>query len=170
MLNAAPLGLNFWEILLHFVNLAILIVAVRFLLYKPLKKFMDKRRQNYVDAENQSKALTAEANALKAETEQAAAQNKREAVTIIENAKNTAEAEAREITAKAKASYDEIIQKAKEDAESANKAEMAKCAKAVADVAISIAEKLTLRELKSEDNDVLIDQIITGWIGDSTPE
>ena len=45
------LGLTVQEFLLHLLNFVILFVALFFLLYKPVKKFMRKRKEDYEEAD-----------------------------------------------------------------------------------------------------------------------
>ena len=164
MLNAdAPLGLSFWEILIHLFNLIILGVVVRFLLYKPIKKFMDKRKQGYIDADNAAKKLLEEAESKKAEQEELAARAKKDAVAVLESARKSAETEAHGIVAVAKAEADSLLDKAHIDADEVKRTELAKCAKEVADAAVSLAERLVMRELKETDNDAVVEEIIAGW-------
>ena len=40
-----PLNINFQQVFLHMLNFALLFGAMYFLLYKPVKKFMDSRSQ-----------------------------------------------------------------------------------------------------------------------------
>ena len=61
-----PLNIDWQQILLHWMNLAILIAGLYFLLYKPVKDFMDKREEYYRGLENQAAGKLAEAEELKA--------------------------------------------------------------------------------------------------------
>ena len=42
-----PLNINLQQILLHLLNFVILFVILYFLLYSPIKKFMEKRTEEY---------------------------------------------------------------------------------------------------------------------------
>lgn len=42
-----PLNIDWQQILLHWMNLAILTGGLYFLLYKPVKQFMEKREAHY---------------------------------------------------------------------------------------------------------------------------
>ena len=44
-----PLNIDWQQILLHWMNLAILAGGLYFLLYKPVVSFMQKREQHYKD-------------------------------------------------------------------------------------------------------------------------
>lgn len=47
-----PLNINWQQILLHLLNLVILVVGLYLILYKPVKKFMKKREDDYKQRED----------------------------------------------------------------------------------------------------------------------
>ena len=62
-----PLNIDLQQILLHWMNLAILTGGLYFLLYKPVKAFMDKREEHYRSLDEEAAARLAEAERIKAE-------------------------------------------------------------------------------------------------------
>lgn len=62
-----PLNIDLQQILLHWMNLAILTGGLYFLLYKPVKSFMDKREEHYRSLAEQADAKLAEAERIKTE-------------------------------------------------------------------------------------------------------
>ena len=62
-----PLNIDLQQILLHWMNLAILTGGLYFLLYKPVKSFMDKREEHYRSLAEQADARLAEAERIKTE-------------------------------------------------------------------------------------------------------
>ena len=56
-----PLNIDFQQILLHWMNLAILTWGLYVLLYKPVKQFMDKREAHYQELERQAADKLAQA-------------------------------------------------------------------------------------------------------------
>ena len=56
-----PLNINFQQIFLHLLNFTILFAAMYFLLYKPVKDFMDKRAAYYADLDRQAQDKLEEA-------------------------------------------------------------------------------------------------------------
>ena len=61
-----PLNINLQQILLHALNFVILFGAMYFLLYKPVKSFMDSRKAHYEKMDEDAKAVLAEAEKTKA--------------------------------------------------------------------------------------------------------
>ena len=64
-----PLNINLQQILLHWMNLSILTGVLYFLLFKPVKQFMDKRAAYYQQLEEQASDKLAQAEALKAQAQ-----------------------------------------------------------------------------------------------------
>ena len=94
---AMPLGLDFVEILLHMFNFALLLIGIRFLLYKPIKKFMAKREEEYKKAEEDKKKAEVEAQIKKKEAQLLMDEAKQKAVKISEEAAAAVEAHKKEI-------------------------------------------------------------------------
>ena len=60
-----PLNIDWQQILLHWMNLAILTGGLYFLLYKPVKQFMEKREAHYRNLEEEAAGKLREAEKLK---------------------------------------------------------------------------------------------------------
>lgn len=50
-----PLNINFTQIFLHLLNFLILFAILYFLLYKPVKNFMEKREKTYKDMDDEAR-------------------------------------------------------------------------------------------------------------------
>ena len=108
-----PLGIDLLQVLLHAFNVLLLFGGMYFLLYSPVRKFMDKRAEYYADMDRQANEKLTEANGLKAEYETKLAgvqdeinENRKKAALEAENAKELrlrdAEKEAAEIIEEAR--------------------------------------------------------------------
>ena len=62
-----PLNIDWQQILLHLLNFTILFAILYFLLYKPVKAFMEKRRLEYENREKESQNQLTEAENIKAQ-------------------------------------------------------------------------------------------------------
>ena len=60
-----PLNINLQQILLHALNFVILFGALYFLLYKPVRDFMDSRKAHYEKMDADAKAALAQAEKTK---------------------------------------------------------------------------------------------------------
>ena len=66
-----PLNINLQQILLHALNFVILFGALYFLLYKPVRDFMDSRKAHYEKMDADAKAALAQAEGIRAGVEEA---------------------------------------------------------------------------------------------------
>ena len=60
-----PLNIDWQQILLHLLNFVILFAILNFLLYNPVKKFMDKRFEYYKGIDDESKKNLQQAEEMK---------------------------------------------------------------------------------------------------------
>ena len=156
-----PLNIDFQQVLLHLLNVVILFGALYFLLYGPVKKFMESREKTYKDMDEQAKAKLQDAENTKAEYEQKLA----DCETEIEKSKQAAEAEtankAQEILENAKSDASKILAKAKAEAEKEKTALLESAKKEIAAAAVEMAEKI-VSESVSESYDAFIDSATMG--------
>ncbi|MDD3382901.1 MAG: ATP synthase F0 subunit B [Bacilli bacterium] len=163
LILALPLGLSFEEILLHLLNFAVLLVAVRFLLWKPVKKIMDKRKQEYIKAKEDSVRMVKEAEELKTEYSTLVDNIEKEKAEIITKALSEAEIRAEAIIIKSKEHAENIITSAKEVAKSDAIQAEKDFEKEIATLAIDIASKVIDREINQKDNEKLIENYLNQW-------
>lgn len=62
-----PLNIDLQQILLHWMNLVILVGGLYFILFKPVKAFMEKREAYFRERDEQAEAKLAEAQRIQAE-------------------------------------------------------------------------------------------------------
>jgi len=141
-----PLNIDFQQIFLHLFNFTLLFGILYFLLYQPVKDFMDKRAAHYADMERQAQdaldqASRAQADceaklakadeeirlrgeeALRAASQTAEAQVREarmEAARILEKARAEAQAEGARITEEARAGLPDLVTAAVEKLMSEN--------------------------------------------------
>lgn len=119
-----PLNIDIQQILLHMLNFTVLVAAVYFLFYNPIKKFMDNRNNDFdarekqisddlAQAENAKKeyeeklaSFNAQVDKMKTESENEAAEKARRIIADAEDKAKDILTSARE---KAKTEHDEII-------------------------------------------------------------
>lgn len=155
------LGLTVQEFLLHLLNFAVLVVALYFLLYKPVRKFMQKRKETYEEAEKKYNEAIEYTGKAESEAARILDDAHGEAVRIAEEAHAAASAQSDAIIADAKAQADKMIEDARADADRVLLSEKEKLYSSVSGLAVDISEKILSREVKSEDNDAFIDAILS---------
>lgn len=153
---------NFWSFLINLIALIILFILVYWIAYKPLKKYIQARK-DYVEHNIRDSERAKAINEKKvAEGDKIISDAKGEANNIILKAKSDATVSAEGIVNSAKAEAQER-QKA---ADEAIKQAEAKSKKAIHDEIVNVAmdaSKAVLgREVTSKDNAKLIDDFISG--------
>ena len=117
-----PLNIDWQQILLHLLNFSILFAVLYFLLYKPVKKFIENREQQYKNMDEETKQNLAEAKQKNAEYSELLdkvqdeiskqkARAKRETDEICEAKLSEAEAQAKKIIGDAR--HDAAAEKSK---------------------------------------------------------
>lgn len=151
---------NFWTFLIQLLALIVLIIAVIFLAYKPIKKVI-KKRGDYVEGnikDSEIKNKQAQSNLEESKTN--IKQSRLEAQDIIKKAEidaggvkegiiNDAKEKANQEIESARLQIKQEQEKAKEDVH-----------KEIVNVALSASEKLLNREIKEEDNDKLVSNFV----------
>ena len=153
-----PLNIDVQQILLHMLNFVILFGGMYFILYKPVKDFMDKRTEKYkeerADIENNLK----EAQAAREEYTKKLENAEKEIAEKMAEAEKEAEKSAQLARKKAESEASEIIAQARNRAEAEKKEILGSAKKDVAALAAEAAEKVVYKDA-SEAYDGFLDII-----------
>ena len=137
-----PLNIDWQQILLHLLNFVILFAILYFVLYKPVKKFMDQRTDYYRQMEEKTKSNLAESEKTKAEYSQKLAAAEEEITSQKEKARKELEESNQVRIRAAEAEAAKIIADAKETVQR-ERAQMLEAAKEdISDMVTAAAEKL----------------------------
>lgn len=145
-----PLNINIQQILLHLFNFVLLFGIMYFLLYKPVKDFMDKRKEEYERADKQSHDDMRAASELKKQYEDKLKEAEAEVAAMKAEGARDAEKEREAIIAHANEKADEIVDKARLKAENEAARIMTETKNEIAGYVTEIAEKIVQ---DSEDSD-----------------
>ena len=148
------------SILLHTANALILFVALYFLLFKPVKKFLDKRSagiaQTISDADKSLSDAQAEyAKALGKNNDAQA-----EANEMLKDSAKQAKSRAEVIIADANEQAKLIIDAAKKEAEAIFESAREAMADEAAALSVEIASKILSREIKMDEHRQMIDEFL----------
>ena len=141
-MNAVPLNIDFQQILLHLLNVAILFLILYFLIYKPVKNFMDKRRQEYQDMDDAANSKLSEADQLKERYEAKLKQAEEEIREMKSEASKAIETRSTESMNEAKAQAEDILTQAKVQAENEKEKILKQTGDQVADLAREAASRV----------------------------
>ena len=151
---------NPWDALAVFLAFIVLLLAVFYFAYKPVKKLL-KQRGDYVEDKIQTaEKREKESQKLLSETNEEIKAKKIEAMGIVEQAKEDALKERQAILDKAKEEKAAELQRVKEEIAQEIEASKDEIHREIVSVAIDASSKVLEREVNSKDNEKLIDSFI----------
>ncbi len=151
-----PLNIDLQQILLHLFNFVVLFAILYFLLYKPVKQFMDNRTEYYKKLEDEANANLAESEKVKAEY----AERLSRAEDEIAESKETARRElAESLDARKKQAEDEAA-KIIADAKTAAEREREKILKEAQGEITNMVTTATEKIISSDDTSDAFDQFL----------
>ncbi len=149
---------TFW----YLIVFSILLLAVKHYAWGPVKDMMEKRRQKVIDDLDQAASDRKKAETLANEREAALKNSRQEATQILSVAKSNAQKTGKQIVSEAMAEASAIREKAKADAAQAETDALNEAREEVADLSVTIAEKVIAKNLSAADQKDLVDQFIKG--------
>lgn len=151
------LDINFWEIILYIVNIVILFFFLRWLLYRPISKFLNNRTDSIQKQLNEAAKKQAEAEKQKAKYDTMMQDAQNLASEMINWGKKVADDQAQQIIQDAERQADELRERTDQYIEDQKKRAVLEMRQHITQIAIQIAEKILEREVSYEDNKPLID-------------
>lgn len=157
-----PLNIDWQQILLHLFNFTILAFGLYFLLYKPVKQFMDKRVEYYRNMDEEAKNNLQQSEAAKQEY----FEKLKSADAEIEKKRQAAEKTVNDTTAQmmlsAKQEADEIISNAKRKAETEREKLLESAQSEITEMVTAATEKLILQSGTSESYEQFLNAVEGG--------
>lgn len=162
MMSNIPLNIDYQQIFLHLLNFVILFAVMYFLLYKPVKNFMDKRKEFYEDRENETaKNLKEAEDKKKAYTEKLEKAEEEINEYRVNAHKKVAEDNERSIR-RAKEEADKIVKDARENAENERDRILESCNADIQSMVTDAAEKLVLKSTAGDAYDQFLSAVERG--------
>ena len=152
--------INFFQTIFAITNFIILLVAMYFLMYKPLKKTMDLRHDKIKGDIEAAESLKSDADQMKAEISAELAKSRETAQEIINRAEKTAEAQKGEIIAEARVEAQKLIEKANAEIREEKEKVLSENRNAAATLAIFAASQLNEKDLDDDAHKKLVDKYI----------
>jgi F-type H+-transporting ATPase subunit b len=154
-----PLNIDWQQILLHLFNFAILAVGLYILLYKPVRDFMDKRKDYYAELDRQANQKLSSAEKLSIEYEGKMAVVDNEIAEKKADAVKEMELYREAKIKKAEKETELILNEARAKAEDERSKIIASAKAEIADSVIFTAEKLIKKSIDDDCTDLLDDMI-----------
>lgn len=149
-MTGIPLNIDWQQILLHFFNFALLAAGLYFLLYAPVKKFMDERTAKYEAMNKEAEDKLKEAEKIKA-TYKEQLDGASEEIRVKKNeADKKAQDSAMAIISQAQEKAEKIVSAAKDTAELEKKKIVDSAKSDIAQLAAEAAEKVVKKALDKE--------------------
>ena len=146
------------DILIYIINIGILYVLLRLLLYKPIRKFLDARTERIKGDLQAAEVARAEAEAVKASLQESLDGAQTEAERILQKSSAEAQSSAESRLSQAQTEAANIIAKAQDEAQRIRENAIADLQPQIALLATQIAEQILGREVSREDNQHLVDE------------
>jgi F-type H+-transporting ATPase subunit b len=134
------------------VNIVILTLILRAVLFKPVTKFIADRARRVQESIEQSEKDKEQARALREQFETQLKTAETEAAVILKTAREQAKEEADKIIADSRASVDAMVAGARKKLEMEREAALAEFRKEAAGLVVAATGRLASRELRSEDS------------------
>ena len=156
----AFVGVNFFTMIFAWINLVILYVFLKKLLFKPVTDMINSRQKEIDDMYSEAEGAKTSANEMKAEYEEKIASADAESEEILRRAVRRAELREEEILREADKKAARVMERAEEQIELEKKRAVNDVKDEVSSIALGIAEAVIERDIDKKDHDSLIDDFI----------
>lgn len=158
LLNA--LGLDVKILLAQFFNFAILLLILWKFGYKPMLNFIDERRKTIEEGVENSKKAEVKLEEAEAKYQENIKQAKKEALEIMENAKELGEAKREDMIAKAKEEIGQIIDQEKSKMQAEKAETLREIKEEISGLVIETVEKVLEEKIDDKKDKELIEKTI----------
>lgn len=141
-----PLNIDVQQICLHLFNFTVLLAILYFLLYQPVKDFMEKRAAHYADMERQAQDALDRAREAQLACEERLAQADEEIRRRGAEAQQASAQSAEARLSQARAEAERILDRARTEAEAERRRVTGEARREVSDMVMAAVEKLVLAD------------------------
>jgi F-type H+-transporting ATPase subunit b len=152
---------NLGEFFASLVSFAIVFFILAKFGWPAISDMLDKRAETIREGLERAEAARIEAERLLEEYRQTMADARKEAGTILQQAKQAAESTRLDATAKTQAEVDVMLAKARESIEGERRAAIAALQASVAELSVAVAGKIIGSELSPEDHRAVIEKYMS---------
>ncbi len=157
-----PLNIDLQQILLHLFNFVVLFAVLYFLLYKPVKDFMEKRTEYYRKLDEDAKANLEASERVKSEYMDKLAAAEAEIADKKEKARKELEAVNADKMKQAEREAAQIVAEAHQTVEKERVKMLNEAQSYISDMVVSSVEKIVLQSGTSESFDQFLDAVERG--------
>lgn len=153
--------IDVWTLIFTWANLLILFLLMKKFFFKPIKNILKQREDEINSLYEKANSSSTEAEKLKEEYENRLKDAKKEASEIVGSAVENAEARGNAIVDDAKKEARGILDRAEREIEQEKTAAVNEIKGDISNLAVNIAQKVIEKDLKKEDHEKMIDDIIS---------
>ena len=154
------IGTNFWTMIFAWINIFILYLILKKILFKPVKNMIDSRQKEVDDMLKDAEDAKTNAEAMEAEYKEKLDAANVESEEIVKNAIRKAQLKEEEILKEADNAAAKKLERAEEQIAMEKKQALCDVKDEVADIALSIAAQVIERDVSEEEHKQLIDDFI----------
>lgn len=155
-------SIDTWSLIFTWVNLFILFLIMKKLLFKPVMNMIESREKEVGEMYEKAEAAQKDAESMKDEYTKRLQDAQNEAGRIVNDAKSTAKQRSDEIISAAQTEAAAARSKAEREIEHERKAAAAELQSDIADIAVSIAKKVIEKDIDGKDCERLVEEYISG--------
>lgn len=156
----AFVGVNFFTMIFAWINLIILYVFLKKLLFNPVKNMIDSRQKEIDDMYSDAEANRTDAEAMKTEYESKLAAADAESEQILKTAVRRAQLREEEILKDADLKAARTLERAEEQIEKEKRQAINDVKSEISSIALDIAAAVIERDVDAKDHAALIDEFI----------
>lgn len=145
------------DIAIHIVNIVVLFVLLRAILYKPISNFLQKRTASIEKQLDDAQKIEEQANALKAQYEDKLAHTDEQVKKILDDSTREAGTTASGIVAAAQKRAETLSQEAHEKMQDERRQALTELEQEITGMAVTLAGEILQREVTEEDNRKVIE-------------
>lgn len=145
------------DLIINIINIVVLFIVTKKLLYKPVKKYLDARKAKVAAGFEEAERIKAAALAEKAEYDAVIADADSKARQALAEAQKKAREQAEKLLSEARAEADGLLNDSRKQAE-AERRQLLKAEKSdIVEAALDISGRILCREVTDADNRAIID-------------
>lgn len=153
------LGVDWHTLVAQLINYGILLVALSVLLYKPILKLLDDRRERIAKSMEDAKRIEQKLKEIEKERESMMKQLDQKSSALLNEAKKQAESAKTEMVAAAKNEADAMLERGRKQLEDERRKMVSDLEKTVARVGVELAGKILQREFSPEDQKRIVSSL-----------
>ena len=154
--------IDFHDLIWAIINFIVLLAILYKFLYGPIMRTMESRENEIKRNITQAEEMRVEAEASRAQLQEALNDARKEAQEIVNNAVKVGEETKNQIISEAKDSAAKLMQKAQEEIQREKEQALAEIRNEVANLAVLAAGKIIGKTITADDHKKLVDQYIHG--------